>query len=651
MISYLQTLIDAGKCVLYQDYRSGSLYDWSGNGNNGSPTNGSLSRAGFDASNQNSRVTVPFAASLNLGNGAALTTITLLSENYAAKTNTFQRLYDQPDGIFAYFNAGGDTLTFQVGTNNANVSAFSAISLKTRCFGIDWTANGIPNLYANGVFYSAFSAAIAPNSTANILTLYNNSAGTRVLGQRSAATIMFNVALTGTEHALVFDELQRTPWPQAQYHRDRGRIQIPADKTGLVAAYNMRPVANQIMDESGHNNHGDIIGALYEAGPLGPSMRFDGIDDYVDCGAGFQTLTDLTVSFWMKPRTMITSEWIFNYYLNNLDAWGMRATIGAIEIYDDIDNAGAARYSTSVSTDNWIHVGAQLDNLENKLFIDGELVGSGSFALDSWASFAGNFYMGARTAGASETHCDLTAFRIRNYAMTPAEIADEYNAGARAVNFMGGWGAKETTAPVGAGGFLPGTPIEVISGTHDMITTDIDGTPTKAVICRTAGAVAFPASLFKVGVKGAARGSFRWWMLKALGGSTTKLAFVANQKSEIETAGFNGYDFRFAATERVQVQKITNGALATLITSATGFIDIGQFYECGVTLTNSAEITAYLSGILLDVTDGFGTTNPRTDATYTESSWVIWEPDAGDMFAWSDRRGEYSFRKLQGAPV
>ena len=60
-------------------------------------------------------------------------------------------------------------------------------------------------------------------------------------------------------------------------------------------------------DYSGHGNHGTIYGAQWTSkGRLGPTLSFDGVDDYVDCGNNtvFNILDNLTLEAWINPSSL-----------------------------------------------------------------------------------------------------------------------------------------------------------------------------------------------------------------------------------------------------------------------------------------------------------------------------------------------------------
>ena len=78
-----------------------------------------------------------------------------------------------------------------------------------------------------------------------------------------------------------------------------------ADDKRLVADYSFdQGVGTAARDDSGKGNDGEIYGAAFVKSPRGHALRFDGVDDFVDCGAG-KNLQQLelagTIELWVKP--------------------------------------------------------------------------------------------------------------------------------------------------------------------------------------------------------------------------------------------------------------------------------------------------------------------------------------------------------------
>ena len=78
-----------------------------------------------------------------------------------------------------------------------------------------------------------------------------------------------------------------------------------ADDSGLVARYCFdEPAGETVLDQSGHGHAGRVCGAVRVPSPRGQALRFDGRDDYVDCGGpeGLQLSGDLTIEAWVRPN-------------------------------------------------------------------------------------------------------------------------------------------------------------------------------------------------------------------------------------------------------------------------------------------------------------------------------------------------------------
>ena len=79
-----------------------------------------------------------------------------------------------------------------------------------------------------------------------------------------------------------------------------------ADDKRLVAHYSFDQGAGaQARDGSGRGNDGEIHGAAFVKSPKGHALRFDGANDFVDCGLG-KSLQQLElagmIELWVKPE-------------------------------------------------------------------------------------------------------------------------------------------------------------------------------------------------------------------------------------------------------------------------------------------------------------------------------------------------------------
>jgi hypothetical protein len=121
---------------------------------------------------------------------------------------------------------------------------------------------------------------------------------------------------------------------------------------------------------------------------------YNGTSSTVNCGAGFNTVTDFTMSFWFNADDVTTEQRLFTKFASTSDNWGLQITGSNVRISDDIDNVGQARYPQTISINTWYHIVVSMDSLENKLYLDGVLVGSGESSSGDWSSYGGNLYLG-----------------------------------------------------------------------------------------------------------------------------------------------------------------------------------------------------------------------------------------------------------------
>ena len=154
-----------------------------------------------------------------------------------------------------------------------------------------------------------------------------------------------------------------------------------ADSPATAAATQAGPVAhytfdegsgNVVRDASGHGNHGKIHGAEFVKVSKGYALRFDGVDDYVDCGAGkaFDVRKAFTIEFWTKesggvplgePGVMgkSSSSYIVTRCQNN------------IYVYK---GGGPYNVNTQIMPRVWHHVVGTFQGNTLTLYLDGKLI-------------------------------------------------------------------------------------------------------------------------------------------------------------------------------------------------------------------------------------------------------------------------------------
>ena len=131
-------------------------------------------------------------------------------------------------------------------------------------------------------------------------------------------------------------------------------------------------------DRSGNGNDGKIIGGAKRAkGPWGSALKFDGKDDYIDCGASesLNISSAGTVMIWVRPETVKgglvnwdsrLSLYIETYYSGRRTIYRMR----------DGQGGDALRDFDELLKNKWTHLTFTFDGKKVLLYRDGVLTGS-----------------------------------------------------------------------------------------------------------------------------------------------------------------------------------------------------------------------------------------------------------------------------------
>jgi hypothetical protein len=407
----------------------------------------------------------------------------------------------------------------------------------------------------------------------------------------------------------------------------------------LFGAWNMKPVNGVLVDQTVQGNDGAPGQAsAVEDTILGLMRRYlpnSGSAASTLGAANAFALNDVTIAFWMRVDLAATAiAWIVNYFFNVADGWGVRINNGtAIQLYDDIDNANAILYTTAVPRGKIVHVVAVLDSLENLLYVDNVLAGSGTPALDDWSSFTGTLYHGERGNASGAVEGIVGPLHVFDEAKDQAWVTQEYLKGARAIQFKTDWGVRESvgneTTNMRVG--VNSSPFEINSGTYQMSLDVIDGVPVKVIECIGAGEIVCPTSLFEATPTEAAFGTWDFWLSHA-NASTT----ICNIISAVNTgAPAPGYHIRVTNAEVLELRE--NG-VGVIITAGTAF-GVDTFERIRLTRRYDGRFDLYLNGV---------NQGNATDLTGMLSNFMVFDLDAGDKLAYSDQRGDHSFVKYLG---
>ena len=178
------------------------------------------------------------------------------------------------------------------------------------------------------------------------------------------------------------------------------RHEYPSLRQGLIRAWcgSLGASGLTLIDRSGRDAHGTLVNMAgqdnWQASGSGVALNFDGVNDYVACGA---TLTGaFTYSAWCYLRTFGPNGKTIHGSLTDGDLYlpAFNSTITAIQS----DNAGQAKnFAGTIPLLKWSHFCAtrQADNLVS-VFINGIRSTTapqsitGTFSLNSLGRYAGN---------------------------------------------------------------------------------------------------------------------------------------------------------------------------------------------------------------------------------------------------------------------
>jgi len=195
------------------------------------------------------------------------------------------------------------------------------------------------------------------------------------------------------------------------------------------------PDGKDVCDASGYNNNGTISGATYVSSPIdGYALSFDGVNNYVNCGASVAQLTgDLTITWWQK-RTITkydSQPWGTQTGLSDITApyHAFMYTSASINFY--VANGTETFRSSGWSPllmDTWIFFAARISGNEIRLFKDGVSDTPGTF---EGSRITGNvFTIGAwATTGGRNFGGSIDDVRVYTAALSSTEIQKHYAQG------------------------------------------------------------------------------------------------------------------------------------------------------------------------------------------------------------------------------
>ena len=167
---------------------------------------------------------------------------------------------------------------------------------------------------------------------------------------------------------------------------------ILAAPAGPVAEWTFNEGSGDVVrDRSGNGNDGKIFGARRVKLGRGQALSFDGVDDYVDCGAGpsLEITGHVSLQAWIKPTDMgwagaaVVGKSYNQYQL-------LYSTRGLCWWYV---GSGSHSVGNKLPLHEWWHVTGTYDGDRRRIYINGRLAGSKKSPAPKGKG--GHFFMGA----------------------------------------------------------------------------------------------------------------------------------------------------------------------------------------------------------------------------------------------------------------
>jgi len=184
---------------------------------------------------------------------------------------------------------------------------------------------------------------------------------------------------------------------------------------------------NIAYDSSFYNNHGTIHGAQWVEGRFKSALRFDGIDDYVNCGDidAVDGVREITVTAWAKwggaaggligPREFHRKQNVYAF------GGGWKDHKAKFWIYDGVwKNSGDS--ITDIDDGNWHFIAGVYDGEYLRVYVDG--VEESSVYIGSTTLYANNepVIIGSSRGRAEFWNGIIDEVRIYNRALSEEEI-------------------------------------------------------------------------------------------------------------------------------------------------------------------------------------------------------------------------------------
>jgi hypothetical protein len=626
--SIIQDLITEGACVLYSDYRSGSVWDFAkGYWHVSTMTDCHFNGAGVQFLSTGKISITDNIHTLELTTG----TIVVLGKFDNVDSGTMVHKEDGGGRNYKFGFTSSTELFFR--GSAADIAALT-ISAGKSCHAVSFTSGSDPVGYTDGIYVGDYDNAITvATNDAPLLIGHEFESVEGIQGCTISAVIICNRVLTATEHAQVYGELSGKIFPKNVECKSSASLSFCTDDTNCLASWDMVPRNNKIQDKTKYHN--DLIlptSSFYSKEQIGNAcyVNANSKGAYTSTNMNFQTL-----SCWFNftYNAGYVYQVLMNKYLSLSDEWGIwiytLSGISYIVIYDDIDNVNLKRYATTIKEKTWYHVVATIDNstFENKLYLNGVLVGSGSSSTANTSSFTGTFHIGSLRS--SDTSYSLDGYicnpKVYSDLKDQAWVTKEFNRG-KNVAWQTNFGIRDEHQNVTDDIY----PFSQIGGAHNIKSENLltvapdgsnilDNAVVKALWCQTPGYILISGDRLGQTPTECAYGTWDFWLCFSLDGTSTVSIHLF-----LDDAA-NGYRLHFDEMGICSLFRFDSGVDTSLFVSASPVaIDPNSWVHMIIKRDISGAFYIYSSNILyngMTLLAAASGSNPVTDTTYTEAAY------------------------------
>jgi len=209
-------------------------------------------------------------------------------------------------------------------------------------------------------------------------------------------------------------------------------LKFPLDPSCVLYLPFREGNGNIVNDQSIFQNNGTIHGASWVSnGIRGSALKFDGVDDYVDCGNDSSLdITDvITVEAWMKISSIKGSSHDNNFLVKYLQ-WGFGIDSGLdFTLFTWGANLDTQLNNKPITLNTWFHCAMIYDQINEyaAVYKNGELVAEDTSYTDKSVSTNNNVLINGNDANeVGGINGIIDEIRVYNRALSVEEIKKHY---------------------------------------------------------------------------------------------------------------------------------------------------------------------------------------------------------------------------------